>query len=279
MLMFPRFGYSTAAWQPPKPPGRQLERVGTVDVRPVSNLATKSPARQEADYAGVPELRASYFEAGAAELLFRNAGGAAFSERGQGFAVCTRCGFAMSEEQAATEKGDGPLPKNFRDHPSIFSSNPASRCWRRDQESVLRHRVLAARETTDVLILDWPGACGDASLYSLGRALLLAGAQLLELDNRELEVDLKMRPDGAPSIFLYDAAPGGAGHCLELMELGRPWVERAREILRGSDEHHARCRRACLDCILDFSGQFGAHRLDRLAALELLEAGLDLAAK
>ena len=29
-LMFPRFGFTTAAWDPPKPPGRSLDRVGEV---------------------------------------------------------------------------------------------------------------------------------------------------------------------------------------------------------------------------------------------------------
>src|SRR5262249_22699366 len=29
-LMFPRFGYTTAAWDPPKQPGRNLDRVGEV---------------------------------------------------------------------------------------------------------------------------------------------------------------------------------------------------------------------------------------------------------
>lgn len=135
--------------------------------------------------------------------------------------------------------------------------------------------MLAARETTDVLILDWPGDCEEAALYSLGRALLLAGTQILELDSRELAIGLKRRSTGESSILLYDATPGGAGHCLELMNLGRDWLQKAGQILRGTPDHHAACRRACLDCLLDFSGQFDAHRLDRKKALQLLEGGLN----
>jgi ATP-dependent helicase YprA (DUF1998 family) len=103
---------------------------------------------------------------------------------------------------------------------------------------------------------------------------LLAGTRLLELDSRELEVGIKHRQTGEPSILLYDATPGGAGHCLELMNLGSDWLETAGEILRGPPEHHQACRRACLDCLLDFSGQFDAHRLDRKAALRILDAGI-----
>jgi hypothetical protein len=103
----------------------------------------------------------------------------------------------MSEDAPVNEKGDPPpLPKGFNGHPSVFSSSPASHCWPSRQEFVLRNRVLAARETTDVLTLDWPGDCEEPALYSLGRALLLAGTRLLELDSRELEVGIKHRQTG-----------------------------------------------------------------------------------
>jgi len=129
---------------------------------------------------------------------------------------------------------------------------------------------LAARETTDVLILDWPGDSDEGPLFSLGRALLLAGARLLELDSRELGLELKPRGTGEFSILLYDTVPGGAGHSFELLNLGASWLNEARNILRGSASHDEVCRRACLECLLDFGGQFKADLLDRKGALELL---------
>jgi DEAD/DEAH box helicase domain-containing protein len=175
MLMFPRFGYTTAAWDPPKPPGRNLDRVGAVVVRAVGGFSQKAPTKDDSNFAGIRHLRAAYYEAGQGELLLRNAGGAAGSEKGHGFALCTRCGFAASEERPANLKGGDPpaLPKKFSEHASVFASNPSSRCWPRGQEFVLRHRALAARETTDVLLLDWPDDCEEAALFSLGHALLL----------------------------------------------------------------------------------------------------------
>jgi len=151
-----------------------------------------------------------------------------------------------------------------------------TRCWPNSfpYEPVLRHKVLAAKETTDVLILDWPGHCAEAPLRSLGRALVLAGARLLELDSRELDLELKARVEGDLGILLYDTLPGGAGHCFELLDRGGEWLEAAREILRGSPSHNATCRRACLECLLDFGGQFHAHLLDRKGALDLLCAVL-----
>jgi hypothetical protein len=58
------------------------------------------------------------------------------------------------------------------------------------------------------------------------------------------------------------------------MKLGRSWLMEARQILYGSQSHDAACRRACLDCLLDFAGQFHANRLDRRKAVELLNAVL-----
>ncbi|MCG8430968.1 MAG: DUF1998 domain-containing protein [Candidatus Omnitrophica bacterium] len=133
---------------------------------------------------------------------------------------------------------------------------------------------MAARELTDMVLLEWPGATFQVSrgAYSLGRALILSGTRLLELDHRELGMELIPLRDAKLGIVIYDTAAGGAGHCQELINIGKEWLEAARNILYVNDEHHSRCKRACLDCILDFSGQYSAHRLDRLEALNLLDS-------
>jgi hypothetical protein len=113
-------------------------------------------------------------------------------------------------------------------------------------------------------------------MYSLGRALVLAGAALLDLDSRELELDDK-RSDHGNRILLYDATPGGSGHCLELMTKRKEWFLKAQSILQGTENHNSVCRKACLECLLDFSGQFNAHRLDRKKALAFLTEALELA--
>ena len=277
MLMFPRFGYTTAAWAPPKSPGRRLDRIGEVVVVALDGITRGDATTIIEKFAGIQGLTATYFEAGRGELLYRNAGDGNGGQEGFGFAVCTRCGFAVSETTPPDRKGiPRDLPRNFREHPSIFSSKETIRCWSRDQELVLRNKVLAARETTDMLFLQWDQSFDDAAAYSLGRALVLAGTQLLDLDSRELEVDIKRQTVQGTRILLYDATPGGSGHCLELMNLGAEWMHKARTILRGTEEHHSACRRACLGCPLDFSGQFHADRLDRRKALELLEEALGI---
>ena len=64
------------------------------------------------------------------------------------------------------------------------------------------------------------------------------------------------------------AAPGIV---FELFGQGESWVTEAKSIL-SDDRHQNPCNRACLECILDFAGQFGADKLDRQAAIALIES-------
>ena len=87
-------------------------------------------------------------------------------------------------------------------------------------------------------------------------------------------MEMKARRDGEIGILLHDTVPGGARHCFEL--LGRDWLKAAQGILRGSPWHDLACRRACLECLLDFSGQFNANLLDRKGTLDLLDVALPI---
>jgi hypothetical protein len=268
LLLFPRFGYTTAGWDPPTR-GHSVDRVGEVHIL-VDDFTVGKNVQSATDFAQVPGLTARYSDE--TELLVRNEG-----EHGHGFALCTRCGFADSE-QKPNRQGAIDLPPHFLSHASIFSTKPTSFCWRKGDAGapVLRNRVLAAYERTDLLILDWPtdAPVDDVALHSLGMGLVLAGSRLLEVDSRELGMVLKPVGAARSGIVLFDTAAGGSGHCLELFGLGRPWIEEARRLLRGTNDHDERCRWACLDCILDFSGQFKARKFDRCAGLRLLEQAL-----
>jgi len=62
MLMFPRFGYTTAAWAPPKSPGRRLDRIGEVVVVALDGIARGDATKRIEDYADIRGLTASYLE-------------------------------------------------------------------------------------------------------------------------------------------------------------------------------------------------------------------------
>ena len=56
MLMFPRFGYTTAAWDPPKAPGRRLDRIGEVVVIALDGFSTREATQTIQNFAGVQGL-------------------------------------------------------------------------------------------------------------------------------------------------------------------------------------------------------------------------------
>lgn len=275
-LLFPRHGFTTAAWDPP----RTSSDHGLVgDVEAVTDNALEIGGRagidawrQVSDFGGIPGVTAWYREQG--EVLVYNRG---IFDRG--FAICTQCGYSDSEEQLGS--GKMALPKRFQDHAHLLASQRKSRCWAKAEGSpVLRNLVLAAREPTDLLVVDistWlppEGPAARTAASTLSVALQVAGSRLLELDTRDLQASLGPPPSGSREVpTIYDNVPGGAGHVLELMKAGRSWFQMARSILYLDERHHATCRHACLDCLLTFDAQLKVQRgeLDRRRGLELLD--------
>ena len=149
---------------------------------------------------------------------------------------------------------------------------------------MIRNEALAAREVTDVLLMDFSICLGtdmnnEALVTTLGYALQRAATRMLQLDGREIGV---LTTPGGPAgqgkgSLLYDNVPGGAGHVRELLALGRDWLEEARRVLKGHDDHDLRCKSACLDCLLSFDTQSASFRglLDRPRALQTLANLLD----
>ena len=274
----PQYGFSSAAWDPPKW-SADPELVGSVET--VS--ATFTPAALESsryaradDFGGVTGLTASYREDG--ELLIYNRG-----DKECGFAICLSCGYSDSEIKYG--EGRVELPRDFESHAPLNSPKDTRRCWRANVVSpVLRNQTLAAREVTDVLLLDFSGCLGErqadlALVTTLGYGLHRAAAKMLQLDGREIGVVTTPAGESGQGlgVLLYDNVPGGAGHVRELLEYGRDWLERTKEVLYVDAAHNQRCKSACLDCLLSFETQDAMHRgqLNRPLALSSLSDLLD----
>ena len=271
-LMFPQYGFSSAWWDPPKW-STQVEYVGQAET--VAKVALDSDDfRRCNDFGGVEGLLAFYKEDG--ELLVYNRG-----EKKLGFALCLKCGYADSE----TSIGEGTiaLPSRFANHFSLFPPRRLrarpSGCWSGNTNPVLRNQTMAARQLTDVLLLDFSACLANEAnentlVTTLGYALKRAAAEMLELDGREIGVlATPAGENGARwGALLYDNVPGGAGHVRELLEMGREWLVRAKDILFIDDVHNKRCRSACLDCLLSFETQDALQQgnLDRPSALAVL---------
>ena len=269
--MFPAHGFTTASWDPPKW-SMNIEIVGEAETEAKTFVSAEEGVLPRKDFGEVIGLTAYYREDG--ELLVYNEG-----EHRKGFAICLQCGYADSER----DYGDGTvkLPGTFENHRRVNSDR--YKCWPKNSPgSTLRNQTLAAKETTDVLLVDFsahvPGPDAYRTVMTLGCALQVAGAKLLQLDMRE--IGFIVTPSGYKGTgygaLLYDDVPGGAGHVRELLDMGREWLEEAKECLWVNEAHHDRCRTACLDCLLSFGTQASATRglLKRKSAMDCLSAML-----
>ena len=263
-LLVPRYGYATAATEPPAWFGRR-QRVGRVE--PIINHATGQSTMAKPDYGSLAGLHAAFLEN--VELIAANAG-----KDGHGFAVCTVCGYAASEK---VEKGRGgrDLPPEFERHLPLdrAAGNPCP--GGKGEATVLRNVTFAARQFTDLVRFEFTEVAGidRVSLITFGHALAQAGAELLELDAREVRMTVDdVSASGRQIVRVFDAVGHGGGHMAELFRRGDDWLAAAGRVLRRSEEHHARCRTACITCILSPASQDHARDgwLDRRAGLRVL---------
>ena len=276
-FMFPRHGFSGAAWDPPKW-STNVEFVGEPETAARTftyDSGENDHYTTENDFGDIRGLSAHYKEDG--ELLVYNEG-----QKGYGFAICLQCGYADSEHKY--DEGRVNLPRGFEYHAPLSEPDPNRICWPQNTAPVIRNEALAAREVTDVLLMDFSKCLGtemrDISLVTtLGYALQRAATYVLQLDGREIGV--LTTPAGSLGqglgALLYDNVPGGAGHVRELLAIGGDWLEQARRVLKVDDDHDLRCKSACLDCLLSFDTQSASLRghLDRPRALQALNGLLD----
>ena len=250
-LLFPKHGFSTAAWDPPRW-STDVDKVGQVQTASMTFTDLDQLASTD-NFGGINGLIAFSKEEG--EILVYNQG-----DQGYGFALCTKCGY--SDSMPKVENGKKDLPSNFKNHPQLSNPLKHSRCWGLDEAHFIDAQTYAARENTDILMLDFsrilPEAMCNSSavMTTLGYAIRNAGAKLLELDARELGVLVVPLAGGqglGPAIF--DTASGGAGNVLELVQQQHELLQLAYDLLYINAEHDQICKTACLDCLLSFDTQ------------------------
>lgn len=263
-LLVPRYGYATAASDTPSWFGHR-ERIGIVEL--VINHSDIRPTMSEDNYGGLVGLHASFLEN--VDLIAANNGSASL-----GFAVCTSCGYSDSE-QVSKGKGAKELPSGFDRHIPLYHAAGKPCGGATGKATVLRNVTFAARQFTDLVRFEFTDVPGvDAvSLTTLGHALAQAGAETLELDQREIRMAVDPMAAGRWVVRVFDAVGHGGGHIAELFRRSEDWLATTRRVLHRSKAHHAICRTACITCIPSSVSQGDARdgRLDRRAALGVLE--------
>ncbi len=274
-FLLPTHGFSSAAWDSPRR-STAVERVGHTEKATITFVRREgSDLEEQNDFGEIIGLRSLYREDG--ELLVYNEG-----DDKHGFAICLKCGYTESEKKI----GDGRinLPTSFEHHAPLASPNKNKFCWGKSEAPVLRNQTLAAKQTTDALMLDFSVclqhlASNKELVWTFTQALQISGAKLLELDGRELGIHVV--PTGYEGsgwgAVLYDNVPGGAGHVNELRFLGREWLLTARETMFVNEQHNELCETACLDCLLTFDAQEPVRQglLKRRMAINVLDALLN----
>ncbi|MEM4412676.1 MAG: DEAD/DEAH box helicase [Candidatus Caldarchaeum sp.] len=206
---------------------------------------------------GRPAFRLTYGPA--ATLLYINRG---WRGRPAGFVVDLDSGELFTDGQVENE-----ARRNQRSGPPSLARNR-------------RRLALCVWETQNILLLraiEPAGWESDKTVVSLLYALQRGIEQAFQLEERELGVQLVGRGEKAALLF-YEAAEGGLGVLRRIVEEPGAMAAVAREALRvchyaedGSDQK-PECVQACYECLLSYTNQPDAFRLDRRRVRDILRA-------
>ncbi|MDO4542967.1 MAG: DEAD/DEAH box helicase [Clostridia bacterium] len=113
----------------------------------------------------------------------------------------------------------------------------------------------------------------DRAAQSLAEALRLVASKKLDVEFTELVTGYRLRTGVDASyvdIYLYDSLSSGAGYAVSVADAIVELLTDMRKLLSSCD-----CGSACSKCLKHYRNQYVHGRLDRFAALQLLEWGLD----
>ncbi|WP_323027336.1 DEAD/DEAH box helicase [Gelidibacter japonicus] len=189
------------------------------------------------------------------QILFYNTGG------GQGYSLCLDCG----RVETAHDLLDGH--KRLRGGRREDGENTCTATNIRDGI------ILGSRFKTDfteIRLKNNEGAyVNDERLaYSLGVIFTKTLASYLAINENELGFGVKRYKDYR-TIFIYDAAKGGAGYASQFAMYTAEILKEAYNVLKGCD-----CNSACTKCLVDRTTQWHIEKLDRVLAYKWIETAL-----
>lgn len=190
----------------------------------------------------------------------------------KGFIVCKDCGAAMP--------GDNASILNNIDRP-YKSKYARSRCRHGNSFNV----NLGYDFITDMLVLEFKidNKIIDANrknnpwlsraAQSLAEALRLVASKKLDVEFTELVTGYRLRTGSDASyvdIYLYDSLSSGAGYAVSVSNTITELLADIKGLLSSCD-----CSSACSKCLKHYRNQHVHGMLDRFAALQLLEWGVE----
>ena len=193
----------------------------------------------------------------------------------EGYNYCVSCGrieAAVTQEQFSSLKlgHDKPFPdkKQQCEAPTKIARNIYL------GTEFITDLVLFSLRLEKPLSLPPKETITKIALRTLCEALSRAGAELLDIEPRELvaEYRSKLNADGRRGkeveVYIYDTLSGGAGFSHQLYNLGEELFQKALEIVKNCPE---RCDSSCYRCLRSFSNKLEHSQIDREVGVSLLE--------
>lgn len=170
--------------------------------------------------------------------------------KGLGFAVCTKCGYAESENDKENSGSYERLPAAFKKHAAIYNETGAGMCLS-SSPTVWRNHMMMAKMITDAIVIMPKRVIEDITIaQTLANALQLSGCEELGIDERELS-SLVIESEGKFNILIYDNQSGGVGYVYDLCKYRwHDWIEKTKMRLYINEEHHEECINGCIKCVV-----------------------------
>jgi ATP-dependent helicase YprA (DUF1998 family) len=278
----PRWGFVTDVKEKGKAPrGQRPERIQATRAFFLQNYSAQSP--QNAATSG-QDQRESFPHAGSSlrvdgtystgrSLLVLNLGDFTVDRnqipRREGFKLCGNCGRVHFDRKETERRHRPPYHTKGQacDGPIGIGAN------QQGQPVALGHRY-----ETDVVTLEFSGTGHHGTdigfWLSLAYALSNGACNELNIERADLEATtVPIDSASSQSVVIYDAVPGGAGHCRQILKSLPRVIRRARTILASCD-----CdpdSTGCYGCLCNYQNQFAHGELSRGAALKYLNALVD----
>ncbi|WP_318606967.1 DEAD/DEAH box helicase [Mitsuokella jalaludinii] len=190
----------------------------------------------------------------------------------KGFMVCKDCGAAMPGDDVNVLKDiDRPYKSKKR----------CKKCYHTNSINV----NLGYDFITDMMVLEFKmdnniinverddNPWLDRAAQSLAEALRLVTSKKLDIEFTELVTGYRLRTGNESAyidIYLYDSLSSGAGYAVSIADIMNEILLETKNHLKSCD-----CESACSKCLKHYRNQHVHGLLDRFAALQLLEWGMD----
>ena len=196
--------------------------------------------------------------------------------KGLGFNVCRECGAAeVAQTSEPYLKGIGrPYVPRSKNRPPCYHSNSSN----------IENVFLGHTFNTDMIVFefnldknkintDYNGLWIKNAAVTLTEAMLMAASRSLDIEYSELKAGHRIHTNNNQvfvDIYLYDSLSSGAGYSSELLNIPELIFENTRKTL----DCIAKCDSACHNCLKHYWNKNKQDKLDRFAALDLLNWGM-----